>query len=49
LVLTNKKDGKVTISGRITVSPDGKTRTVTTTGTNPKGEKVHTSAVYDKQ
>ena len=48
LVLTNKKDGKVTISGRITVSPDGKTRTVTTAGTNPKGEKVHTSAVYDK-
>src|SRR6266852_8879507 len=30
LVLTNKKDGKVTISARITVSADGKTRTVTT-------------------
>ena len=49
LVLTNKKDGKVTISGRITVSADGKTRTVTTSGTNAKGEKVKTSAVYEKQ
>ncbi len=49
LVLTNKKDGKVTISGRITVSADGKTRTVNTSGTNSKGEKVNTSAVYDKQ
>src|SRR5216683_6048532 len=43
LVLTNKKDGKVTISGRITVSADGKTRTVNTSGTNSKGEKVNTS------
>jgi hypothetical protein len=49
LVLTNKKDGKVTITGRITVSADGKTRTVNTSGTNSKGEKVKTSAVYEKQ
>ena len=49
LVLTNKKDGKATITGRITVSADGKTRTVTTSGTNAKGEKVKTTAVYEKQ
>ena len=49
LVLTNKKDGKATITGRIKVSADGKTRTVTTSGTNAKGEKVNTSAEYEKQ
>lgn len=49
LALTNKKDGKATLTGRISVSADGKTRTVTTSGTNAKGEKVSSTAVYDKQ
>ena len=49
LALTNKKDGKPTLTGRITVSADGKTRTVTISGTNAKGEKVSSTAVYDKQ
>ena len=49
LTMINKKDGKATITGRITVSADGKTRTVTTSGTNAKGEKVKTTAVYEKQ
>ena len=49
LLLTNKKDGKPTLTGRITVSADGKTRTVSTSGTNAKGEKVSSTAVYDKQ
>jgi hypothetical protein len=49
LALTNKKDGKATLTGRITVSADGKTRTVTTSATNAKGEKVSSTAVYDKQ
>jgi hypothetical protein len=44
-----KKDGKVTITGRVVVSADGKTRTVTTSGTDPKGKKVKGTAVYDKQ
>lgn len=43
-----KKGGKVTLSGKIVVAPDGKSRTVTTTGMGPKGKKVHTTAVYDK-
>jgi len=47
--LTNKKDGKVTMSGRIELSADGKSRTVTVSGTNPSGAKVNYSAVYDKQ
>jgi len=47
--LTVKKDGKVTISGKIAVSPDGKTRTVNAGGTDPSGKKVQTKAVYDKQ
>jgi hypothetical protein len=44
-----KKDSKVTISGRIVVSADGKSRTVTTSGTDSNGNKVKSSVVYDKQ
>jgi len=47
--LTNKKDGKVTLTGRIVVSADGKSRTVTVKGTDSQGKKVSYSAVYDKQ
>ena len=46
--LTVKKDGKVMTSGRIVVSPDGKSRTVTTTRTESDGKKSHSTAVYDK-
>ena|SRR5438270_7102518 len=49
LSLTAKKAGKVTLTGRITVSRDGKTRTVTTTGKNANGKWVTNTAVYDKQ
>jgi len=44
-----KKDGKTTISGRIVVAPDGKSRTVTTSGIDATGKKVSSTAVYDKQ
>lgn len=47
--LTNKKGGKLTMSGKIVVSADGKSRTVTVTGTDSKGMKVKYTAVYDKQ
>jgi hypothetical protein len=47
--LTVKKDGKVTTTGRITVSADGKSRTVSTSGTDSKGKKVKSTAVYDLQ
>jgi hypothetical protein len=49
LELTVKKDGKVTITGRIVVSADGKTRTVTTSGIDAQGKRVKNTAVYDKQ
>jgi hypothetical protein len=49
LELTNKKGDKVTMSGRIVVSSDGKTRTVKVKGTDAEGKKISTSAVYDKQ
>lgn len=49
LEIANKKDGKVTTSGKIVVSADGKSRTVTTTGTDAKGKKVKNVGVYDKQ
>jgi hypothetical protein len=47
--LTLKKDGNVTVTGRIIVSADGKTRTVTTSGTDAQGKKFKSTSVYDKQ
>jgi hypothetical protein len=44
-----KKDGKVTTTGRVVVSANGRTRTVTTTGTDSTGKKFKNVAVYDKQ
>jgi hypothetical protein len=49
LEMTIKKDGKVTMTGRIAVSADGKSRTVKTSGTDAKGKKVKNTGVYDKQ
>ena len=49
LKFTAKKDGKVTLSGQITVSEDGKTRTVHTTTTDAQGKKISSTAVYEKQ
>jgi hypothetical protein len=49
LEFTVKNAGKVTITGRIVVSADGKTRTVSSSGTDAMGMKVSSTAVYDKQ
>ena len=49
LQLTIKKGGKVTVTGQIVVSADGKTRTVTTSGTDPEGKKFTNISVYDRQ
>jgi len=49
LAFAGKKGGKVTISGRVGVSADGKTRTVTVHTTDATGKKVTGTAVYDKQ
>jgi hypothetical protein len=44
-----KRGGKTTLTGRIVVAPDGKTRTVTANGTDATGKKFTSNAVYDKQ
>ena len=49
MTFTERKAGKVTTSGRIVVAADGKSRTVSITGTDANGKKVSGSAVYDKQ
>ena len=45
----NKLKGKLTTTNHIVVAADGKSRTVTVTGTNAEGQKVHHVVVYDKQ
>jgi hypothetical protein len=47
--LSNKKAGKPVVTGTIVFSGDGKSRTLTTDATDPKGKKIHSVAVYDKQ
>lgn len=49
LRFTAKKGGKTAYTGRVVFSTDGKTRTVTTRGTDSTGKKFETTAVYDKQ
>src|ERR1700745_974147 len=39
-----KKDGKTTVTGRIVVAPDGKSRVVTANGTDAHGQKAHEKA-----
>jgi hypothetical protein len=48
LALTGKKNGQITLTGRIVVSANGKTRTVTTTTVDAKAS-ISSTAVYDKQ
>jgi hypothetical protein len=47
--LANKKDGKVATSGHIVLSKDGKSRTLSITGTDSAGKKVTSVAMYYKQ
>jgi hypothetical protein len=47
--ITSKKGGKVVGTASVVVAFDGKSRTVTSAGSNAKGEKVTTVAVYDKE
>ncbi|HXJ10781.1 MAG TPA: hypothetical protein VNH19_00800 [Candidatus Limnocylindrales bacterium] len=49
LTFAVKKGGKVLFTGTIVLSADGKTRTVTTEGTDATGKKITATAVYDKQ
>ena len=49
LKMTIKKDGKVTVSGRIVVSADGKSRIVSTSEPGAKGKGPRNRTVYDKK
>ena len=49
LEFVGKKGGKVTVTGRVVVAADGKSRTVRTSSTDASGKKISQLAVYDKQ
>ena len=49
LQATTTLKGKNTTAITVVVSSDGKTRTVTQTGTNAQGQATKISSVYDKQ
>jgi hypothetical protein len=47
--VVGKKNGKATVTSRIVISPDGRTRTQTQTGKNPQGQTVNNTVLYDRQ
>ena len=49
LDMTVKKGGKTAFTGHIVVAADGKSRTVTISGTDKDGKPATSTAVYDKQ
>lgn len=49
LTFTIKKAGEVTLTGKIVVANDGKSRTVTTNGTDAGGKAFTNVVVYDRQ
>src|SRR4026207_1022303 len=48
LEATTKLNGKSTIAANVVVSADGKTRTVTQTGTNAQGQALNVTSVYER-
>ena len=44
-----KKDGKIAYTGRIVLSADGKSRTITVSRTDTAGKKITSSSTYDRQ
>ena len=46
---TIKQDGKVTVTQTVTVSEDGKTRTITSKGTSLKGQAIDSVTHYERQ
>jgi len=49
LHVVSKKGGKEVLTAHVVVAPDGKSRTVTVNGTDAKGKKYKSVAVYDKE
>lgn len=48
LAIANRKNGKPTTTGRVLISPDGKTRTIQATGVDPDGKPAAYTGVYDR-
>ncbi|HTS54657.1 MAG TPA: hypothetical protein VMH26_15400 [Burkholderiales bacterium] len=46
---TTKRAGKIALVGRRVISKEGKVMTITSRGTNAKGETVDNILVFDKQ
>jgi hypothetical protein len=44
-----KKGGKAVVTAKVAVSKDGKTLTITQTGTDPQGVAINAVQVYDRQ
>jgi hypothetical protein len=44
-----KKGGKVVVTTKLALSADGKTMTLTSTGTDPKGQAINNVSIYTKQ
>ena len=44
-----KVNGKVTATTRSVTAPDGKTRTLTTTGSNAQGQSIKNVVLWEKQ
>ena len=49
LAIRARKEGKTSLTGTITLSRNGKMRTVSTSSRNSAGRWIHNTAVYDKQ
>ena len=46
--IMQKKNGKVTLTGKMVIAPDGKSRTITQTGKTAKGEPINNMVYWDK-
>lgn len=46
---SNNKGDKIVSTEQIVVAPDGKSRTLTMSGTNAAGKKYSSTAIYDEQ
>jgi hypothetical protein len=44
-----KQGGKATVTQTIVIAPDGKTRTTTAKGVDPKGKPVDGMSFYERQ
>ena len=47
--VVTKKAGKVTMTSKVELAADGKSRTTTQTGTDAQGKAVNNTIVYEKQ